>query len=457
MSDVLGADLLAELSTFVAHRMGLHFPSERWQDLARGAMSAAREHGPQDARAYVQRLLTVPLTRREIETLAGHLTVGETYFFRERQSFDILRECVLPALIERRRGVDKRLRIWSAGCCTGEEPYSLAILLDSLIPDIAEWNVTILATDINPRFLEIASSGAFGEWSFRAIPHGIRERYFFPLPGGKMQIAPRIRRLVTFDFLNLAEDSYPSLVNNTSAMDLVLCRNVLMYFTPETTARVVSNMHRALVNEGWLLVAPSESSQVLFRDYTMFAFPDTIFYQKPAAPAPFVVLPALQAHASAPQLPTEQPEPEPPRSSPEAASELQAESPVLRAQELADQGRLAEARTVCNRAIELDPVNPAYRFLRAMVEQELGRLDDAMKSLEQALYLDQAFVMAHFALGNLGRRLGRHAVSRRHFRSALGLVHALQPETLLPESGGLSAGRLGEFILMMMEEEGETQ
>jgi chemotaxis protein methyltransferase CheR len=92
-----------------------------------------------------------------------------------------------------------------------------------------------------------------------------------------------------------------------------------------------------------------------------------------------------------------------------------------------------------------------------MVEQELGRLDDAMKSLEQALYLDQAFVMAHFALGNLGRRLGRHAVSRRHFRSALGLVHALQPETLLPESGGLSAGRLGEFILMMMEEEGETQ
>ena len=232
MSVALSPNLLAQLSQFVASRMGLNFPQERWDDLANGMASAAQGQGSRDAEAYVQWLLSSPLTRREIETLASHLTVGETYFFREKSSFDILEEQVLPELIRLHRGDAMRLRIWSAGCCTGEEPYSVAMLLDMMIPDLADWNVTILATDINPRFLEIASAGVYGEWSFRAIPPGIRERYFTPLPGGKMQLAQRIRRMVTFSFLNLAEDVYPSLVNNTNAMDVVLCRNVLMYFTP---------------------------------------------------------------------------------------------------------------------------------------------------------------------------------------------------------------------------------
>jgi chemotaxis protein methyltransferase CheR len=440
--------------------MGLHFPEERWGDLARGMTSAAREQGQQDPCTYAQRLLLAPLTRREIETLSGHLTVGETYFFREKRSFDVLTERVLPDLIRSRRGRGMRLRIWSAGCCTGEEPYSIAMLLDSLIPDIAEWNVTILATDINPRFLEIASAGSFGEWAFRAIPEGIRERYFSPVSGGRMQIARRIRRMVTFDFLNLAEDLYPSLVNNTSAMDVILCRNVLMYFTPENAARVVNNMYRALVNDGWLLVAPSESSQVLFRNYTMVGFPDAIFYQKPAAPVLNVPAAETPAEIVAPPPP---PRARPQREKPARVAALvlpispEKGSPILLAQELADQGKLAEAHAVCDRAISFDPSNSSYRFLRAMVEQELGRLDDAMKSLEQALYLDQAFVMAHFALGILGRRLGRHAVSRRHFRSALSLVEALEPETELPGSGGLSAGRLAELILVMSAGETETQ
>jgi len=132
-------------------------------------------------------------------------------------------------------------------------------------------------------------------------------------------------------------------------------------------------------------------------------------------------------------------------------------SAARRAQELADQGKLSEARLVCDRAIAGDPVNPSHRFLRAMVEQELGMLDDAMRSLEQALYLDQVFVMAHFALGNLGRRLGRRDVSRRHLRIALGLAQGLQPESQLPESGGLSAGRIAELIHSMSAGEPGTR
>jgi chemotaxis protein methyltransferase CheR len=123
------------------------------------------------------------------------------------------------------------------------------------------------------------------------------------------------------------------------------------------------------------------------------------------------------------------------------------------ARALANQGELAEALSWCDRAITADALNPSHRFLCAMVAQELGRLDEAMKSLEQALYLDQDFVMAHFARGNLAARLGRHALSRRHFRSALSLLERLEPDVPLPESAGLTAGRLTEIIRSTLDGE----
>ena len=159
MRHTLPESLLFSMSDFVATRMGLHFPRERWGDLERGITAAAREFDLPDAESCALRLLSTSPTQNHTEILASHLTVGETYFFREKRSFEVLEEHVLPELLRSRRGVERRLRIWSAGCCTGEEPYSVAMLLDRLIPDPGEWNVTILATDINPRFLKKAAEG----------------------------------------------------------------------------------------------------------------------------------------------------------------------------------------------------------------------------------------------------------------------------------------------------------
>ena len=174
----LSAPLLAGVSEFVALRIGLHFPPERWRDIERGITAAASELGFPDVESCARALLSAPLTQAQLEVLASHLTVGETYFFREKKSFEALEEHILPELLRARRGAEQRLRIWSAGCCTGEEPYSVAMLLDRLIPDAEAWNVTILATDINPRFLRKAAEGVYGEWSFRDAPGWIRERYF---------------------------------------------------------------------------------------------------------------------------------------------------------------------------------------------------------------------------------------------------------------------------------------
>jgi chemotaxis protein methyltransferase CheR len=271
-----------------------------------------------------------------------------------------------------------------------------------------------------------------------------------------MQIRRRIRDLVSFSFLNLAEGGYPSLVNNTNAMDIILCRNVLIYFTAEHAARVVENLHAALVDNGWLLVAPSETSQVLFSRFAIVNFPDAIFYRKSAVLLPrFTYVESVPVAVEFfPVLPEPPPLPETSRNEDRNSPDVVkiADSPIVVAQNLANRGELAEALTWCDRAISADVLNPTHRFLRAMVVQELGMLDEAKKSLEQALYLDQDFVMAHVALGNLAKKLGRHALWLRHFRSAKSLIEGLEPDVLLPESGGLTAGRLTEVIRLTLEE-----
>ena len=161
-------------------------------------------------------------------TFLRHITVGETHFFRNEPQFKALAEVILPELIQRRRPL-RQLRLWSAGCATGEEPYSLAILLERLLPDLDRWQVLILATDINRTALERAQTGVFGAWSFRQTPPEFQAAYFHQ-QGRTFTLDERIRRRVTFACLNLSGSGYPSPLNNTSRMDLILCRNVLIYF-----------------------------------------------------------------------------------------------------------------------------------------------------------------------------------------------------------------------------------
>src|SRR6266404_847539 len=277
---VVSDTLWSRLSECIAERMGLHFPSERRDDLRRGLTGAAGEFGFADVAACAEWLLSASLTKAQMQMLASHLTVGETYFFREKKTFDVLAQSVLPELVRSRRNREQRLRIWSAACCTGEEPYSLAMLLDQVLPDLQDWHVTILATDINERFLQKAITGVYGEWSFREARALIKERYFQRTGDGRYSIVSEIRKRVTFAPLNLAEDVYPSLATDTNAMDVIFCRNVLMYFTLPQARKVIRNLRHTLVQDGWLAVSPSEGSQELFSRFLPVNFPGVILHQK---------------------------------------------------------------------------------------------------------------------------------------------------------------------------------
>ena len=465
MSESVGQDLPAQLSGVIEARMGLHFAPNRWPDLMRGVEAAAREFGFGDAESCGRWLCSARLDKRQIAILASHLTIGETYFFREKRSFDILAGQILPRLIARCRQ-DRRLRIWSAGCCTGEEPYSLAITLARLLPDLGDWDITLLATDINPRFLQRAAAGVFGEWSFRGLSSEIKDRFFAPVAGGQFEVQGAIRQMVTFDTLNLAEDAFPSLLNNTNAMDLILCRNVMIYLAPPQIERLVEKFGRCLCDDASLLVGAAETAFVRSDALRPICYPGIVAFQKncslPMAPAgatrrmetpapphavgdPFVEATALYDRGRyADAILTLEPI--------SAGSKAWPEKFALMARACANQGKLAEGLELSERAIEAERMNPSYHYLRGSILLEMADLSGAAACFKRAVFLDLRFVMAHFAMAHLARRQGQTAEMSRHFNNARELLRGHARDKLVPDSDGMTVGRLAEMIDTIMDE-----
>lgn len=484
--NALPDSLCAQVSAVIADTMGLHFPQERWADLQRGLAGAAKEWGFDDIADGARWLLSASLGHPQLEVLAAHLTIGETYFFRDPKMFESLAARVLPGIIDSRRGRNQTLRFWSAGCCTGEEAYSLAILLHQILPDLVDWKVTILGTDINPRFLEKAVAGSYGEWSFRGVRTGLKEVYFTPGGSGRYDVKPEIKEMVRYGSLNLAEEVYPSLATGTNAMDLILCRNVLMYFTAEQVRKVIGNLHQALRDGGWLVASPTESSRELFHQFAPVYFPGVILQQKNelkdravrGAPPMFGGDGGRAEKVAGTKPLGETPEAPPrftdrPRDSATKAREAEphalaatcytegrfadvvhlllplangraAEPKVysLLARALANQGHLADALTWCDRWLAAAKLDSAGHYLRAVVLLEQGNREEARRSLQRAIYLHPDFELAHFALGNLARGNNRQVEADRHFRNALQLLARRPAEEPLPEADDLTVGRL---------------
>ena len=498
MTAKVSETLLAELSDFVGSRLGLHFPRERWNDLERGARAASRECAfLDDVEGFIARVLSSALTQNELETLASYLTVGETYFFREKSSLEVFEQQIMPELIRTRHRFGGQLRIWSAGCASGEEPYSLAIVLSRMIADLKEWKITILATDLNTRSLHRASEGIYTDWSFRDTPQWVRNTYFKATPGGRWAISPVIKKMVTFSYLNLVEDVYPSLLNGTNAMNVILCRNVLMYFTQDAIKKVIHRFHRSLADESWLMVGPAETSQTLFSGFASVSFAGVTLYRKGATPPQMMAASSSYAqdevqfevrtaesaiqepestgasHLETSLAPVDNDRPPDTPKAPllyDQALELyrrgcyedaaqkgialiaqnanDAQAMLLLARVYANQGKLTSAITWCEKAIASDKMSACAHYLRATILQEQNLIEEAICSLRRAVYVDPRFALGHFVLGSLALRQGDLKESEKHFENVLLLLASCGPEEVVPESEGLSARRLREIVTL---------
>lgn len=288
----------------VLERSGLHFPEKRRTHLEIGLDKAwqtipaavAEQVRPLDLDLYYHFLkeASTPVARAEMERLINLLTIGETHFFRDSAQFEALSTQILPELIARKRAAAAavganppgvpQLRLWSAGCATGEEPYSLAMLLHELIPDLKDWRILLLATDINQDTLVHARQALYSDWSFRETRAKTSRSLYFTPQSKIYRLRDNIRQMVTFAPLNLIEDNFPSAHTNTVSMDLIICRNVTIYFTKETTRRLVYKFYQALVEGGWLVVGHAELSLATYRTFQARTFPNTVMYQKTNQP-----------------------------------------------------------------------------------------------------------------------------------------------------------------------------
>ncbi len=213
-------------------------------------------------------------SKNEWEKLIILLVVPETYFFRDQGQLGLLRNIILPEIIKSKiASNEKTIKIWSAGCSTGEEPYSLAIMIQELIPDWKEWNILILGTDINEVALTKAKKGVYSHWSFRVIDERITKKYFDEFKG-KFYLDEELKNMVNFSNINLVQDDFPR--NN----DLILCRNVLIYFGEKQISLVIKKFYNSLLKGGYLITAHAELYGQRLGEFKVKVFPQSLVYYR---------------------------------------------------------------------------------------------------------------------------------------------------------------------------------
>lgn len=383
---------------------------------------------------------------------------GETYFFRDHGQFDLLRLRLLPELIERRRRT-KTLRLWSAGCSSGEEAYSLAMLVDMLVPERDGWDILILGSDIDQAALAKARRGQYGKWSFRMAPPALQQRYF-QRSGDEWTLDERIRRMVTFRAVDLIGEPLPS--GELRDMDLILCRNVFIYFHTDAVAAVTAKLAASLNNGGYLMTGHTELIGYHIQDVQSRLFAEGVVYQRLIhTPPPHTNFHALQRIDSRRPL-THTEEGGKARDTVEKKTDSLApsiresgggdalhapnvEDLLATAWKLADRGEYDQAEQTCRQALSVAPLAAGPHFLLAQLAQLKGDFVRARELLDKTLYLDPRCVAAYLELAALCERAENLSRAQTLRRAALDIVSALPGDATI-EPYETTAAKMAQWL-----------
>jgi len=259
---------------------GIYQPDEKLYLLASRCarrMSVVKASTPAE---YLEHLTVRGNREAELRLLLNEITIGETYMFRSPPQLDALRNVILPQIAQGKSSTGlKRLHLWSAGCSTGEEPYTLAmLLLEESEKLLAGWTFDILATDLNDNSLATAKAGIYGEYALRNTTELLRRKYFKPYDEKRLQAADQLKSLIRFDRVNLRDDSRMTFLKG---MDLIFCCNVLIYFDLASKRRVVQHFYSNLMSGGYLFLGHAESLYQVDDRFHLVHFPGAIGYWKP--------------------------------------------------------------------------------------------------------------------------------------------------------------------------------
>jgi chemotaxis protein methyltransferase CheR len=472
---------VAELAEWVRLRTGLVFPPARREPaIAALARSLAEDGGVARTIARLER------DEGALDELLADLTIGESYFFRHAEQLGVVRSRILPELTRHRR---TPLRVWSAGCATGEEPYSLAILLREAEPGVG---ARVLGTDLSRTRLRVAQRGRYRAWSLRGVAAPTIARYFRRL-GEWYELSAEIRAAVDFRPLNLVGDRYPSATSGIWGMDLILCRNVLIYLDRTAVREVVSRLVASLADGGWLLLGASDPLIADLAPVDVEVTEAGLAYRRasaarsrartrpapgPAAPPAAESPPPEPVPSPAPRQPSRpdrtRPSP-PPRGGPtiDDLRRLYAErrydaveegarslldrgirdeaGQLLLVRALANQGRIPEAGRASAAALEEHPDSAELLYLHALLLLQVDRAEEAALAARRALYLDRRLVVAHLALADASVRSGRNENARRSLRNARRLLAPMDPDQPVEASDGETAERLRAIVELRLQ------
>ena len=505
---MITAPAATEIEAFrgaVAERLGLYFEDSKLDFLGDVLRRRMEETGCHAFSAYQRRISVVTGECSEICALAEHLTVGETYFFRYAEHFQAFMEIALPSRMQARVS-DRRLRILCAGCASGEEPYSVAILIRERFPELRSWDVEIRAFDINRSVVGRARRARYSPWSLRDTRDDLQSKYFRG-HGRDFQLDDAVRSAVTFEERNLVEDD-PSFWQ-PDRFDVVFCRNVTMYFTMEVTRSVVRRIAQSLAPGGFLFLGHAETLRAVSHEFHLRHTHETFYYQRRKAlesddsmtpwlssadcyfppRIPELVEPhdtwfsairraseritsLTQANREATEAIPADAIAEMSRARPVAwdrsvalellrserfseAMELlralpaetksDADTQLLIAVLLTNGGNLPEAEKVCLHVLDLDELNAGAHYLLALCREHAGDQDGAVQHDQTAAYLDSAFAMPHLHLGLLAKRSADRDTTRRELERALPLLDREDASRILLFGGGFTREALVEF------------
>jgi chemotaxis protein methyltransferase CheR len=489
--------VLDELAASIRSRAGLSYVPSRYDELERRTRLAMAKAGIEDVRDYTDGLGS---GRFSFDDWVAELTVGETYFFRDPKQFEFVRETLVPS-ISALHGVGHVFRVWSAGCASGEEAYSLAMLFDEL-----GYGKTLhlIATDVSRVALAKARRAVYNAWSLRGGSEDWIARYFRRSKNKELELDRRIRSMVTVEYLNLALDEYPSFFTGVWGNDLIMCRNVLIYLDRETIAAVARRLFDSLADGGWLLTGPSDPPLGDYAPYETVLTDAGVFYRRITRPIaitgrPRAILPnAHTARGADDEITGVRPVPararardagafrrgaeDPTKSSDPAFERATSDGGAEKAKEALDPARAAFAAGQYDRAIALaravvDDADAAALEVRATANSvgageasrlctavllrfplaielyvlqtslllDLREYDAAAHAARRLLYLDRSLVIAHLLLGSIVAKQGEREHAARAFRNARDLAALAPPDDVVPFSDGERAGRLADF------------
>lgn len=466
-------DALEKIQNLVLERSGLYFKEYQMPSFQKQVATRMAHISCPTPWAYYKVLTQSAQADKEFTELLNGLTNQHTHFFRIPDQFTALRDRILPSIRERKAAKgDLTLKVLSAGCATGEEPYSIAMILAEAFGRDTPWKLEVLATDISTEALVFAKRGIYTRGSLRHVEEGFMKRYlerFCLIQRDELFVSPAVKKLVEFQFMNLVEDTYPQ------DFDIVFCRHVTIYFERQTTQGLIERFYQGLAEDGYLFTGGTETLYGISNKFELVDIADALIYRKssghrlrsppgPRNPPPPPVTPAsspAQSLQEAQALYERARERFQGKAYEEARrlvrSALQIEpalgaAHLLLAEVFLHEERWAEAAEECEQVITLDFLAREPRYLLGLIEKKRQRPKEALDSLKKAVYLDPNYSLAYFTMADLHREEGRPEEALRAYRNTLQALEQEPEEDFQTSSGGLSKKALAEVCVRRMRE-----